>query len=113
MTKKERRKMKQAGVENFGKKSGKREIPYWLDGVFDDPSKINWAMVDAYQDALRKFLLEHGDEFCEYVKAKTGEDVYWTIEGKIFGKTSVKISHDQMETLMNEFLLMKYKEGNI
>lgn len=104
MTKKQKMK-KQAGIENFGKKT-QREIPYWLKDSFNDPNDINWAFVDAYEKTVRKFMLEHGEQFCEFVKVKTGCEIYWNENGKIFGSDDVrsKISQDDFERLMAEFV---------
>ena len=108
MTKKERRKMKQAGIENFGKK---RTIPSWLKDTFDDPADINWAFVDEYEKTVKRFMVEHGDQFCEFIKKKTGIQVYWTSEGKIYCAESQKpnISQEQYERMLAEFLIKKVK----
>lgn len=105
MTKKERKKMKQAGIENFGKKT-QREIPSWLKGSFDDPADIDWNKVEAYERTIRDFMLNHGAQFCEFVQEKTGCELYYDLNGKVFGSQDVKtrISQDQFEKLLAEFI---------
>lgn len=104
MTKKQKMK-KMNGIENFGKKT-KRKIPSWLKGSFDNPDDINWAFVDEYEKTVKKFMLEHGDQFCEFVKKRTGCQLYWNENGKMYGTDDVKtkISEEQFEGLMAEFV---------
>lgn len=104
---------KQIGIENFGKKSERKQIPYWLKDVFDDPKDINWTLVKMYQKVVQNFMKDHAKKVADKIKEEYGITVYWDDEGKFYTLHSdqEKISQEEFEKIISRYIFENMFEG--